>query len=250
MKKRLISLLTCISLLCVYTTAFAELGGLKDPSVKAKYILEYMDYTQAAKTATSSMPNMIDMAGMFMSNTAIPIVEPATKPNPDTIAVNDTFLVGIKLKDLNAVTEAAQGLDALTFVLNYDPTYLTLTETDFNTMTTNSKNRLGSTNQGSILASPNSFSTQYAYDANGGSINTTDGKVVMFIKDTDGTKAPGYKGVEEQYLGVLKFTVKAIPDGRKLSRMIKISDDKSEFTASFGASGSTGSYCGTGSRRY
>ena len=131
MKKRSIAFFTSLVLIfSMLPMPFASaVEGLKPSTTKMKFVMEYMNYTNAAKTEFTEDPDdegytSIDEVGNIGDFRTSGIVETVTKPNRENISVNDEFLVGIKLVDMDNVVEAASGLNNLCLTLLYDKDYI------------------------------------------------------------------------------------------------------------------------------
>lgn len=230
------------------TSIFAAGSGLVAGKSKAKIVLEYMEYdgfTINRENDYDANGGLI-MKGM-MSNKPIvkpvlspvvtPSASPAASPDSDTrlFQKDDYMMLGIKLTDMENITEASDGLYAVKVLLQYDPSYLE--PEDINQIASRWQYRLGM--QSTSNLQKQNFTATITEPAS--DVTATPGWKILSIGLTiPMSNTPTYKGNSDEYLMFIEFKVKeASATKNKVFSMLKESQTS---TISFGQGGTAGSY--------
>jgi len=195
-----------------------------------------LDGLKADQTEKAAM-ELVYLVADTNEPTGYKVIEKDSLPQ---LSVNDTFFVGLQIRNLNNIVESDLGFLSVSTKISYDTTYLTL-EPNMNTDKFESVSEwLESTKAGtpqsrmsyatSIFNEDNEAVGSYAYVYSVYSENTP-GFVGIGIDWDCGTgsgltKQPKIKGTTPFLLGILEFKVKGIPEnGAKVFGLSEVTED-------------------------
>ena len=211
-KKRSLALLLCVLMIVtlIPVTSFALSGPLDN---KALLKLEYLTLKDGVNETDSSLSadQKFDVG------------------KPETVNAGDSFYLGIKVCDMQNIPEINKGLYTIAFRVKYDKTYLTWEGKSL--MEAFSLMRLGMND--SLLSSGRKYSYNNPDPAAGD--GNTEYMAIQLIAPSD--QEPTYKGEEDEYIAITKFTVASTPAAGTSADAISLSLD-GQLVSGFGMNNS------------